>query len=234
MNTAFTCTVDAAAFAKTALAQSKEQTRYYICGVYVEPAPEGQEGVYMAATDGHAMVVRYDLTGICTGSGIVSLDASMLKACTKAQKWSAGSRLIVQGSKACVAWGVTNEDAAELDFAANNVNAVQMRDTLINGNFPDWRRIVPTVTNPDAPIAAMDAGILERMSAALRADGVAKKENGFLSLTQTDGPLSPVLAIGTDPNAFGVVMPVRSDLGTSIPSWFRQPAKTEELETEGA
>ena len=221
MTTEFTCAVDAAAFAKTALAQSKEATRYYICGVYVEPAPEGQKGVYMVATDGHAMVIRYDPTGVCTGSGIVSLEPAMLKAAAKTQRHqSVNNRLIVRGPQACIAWGVSNDDAPALDFGAGNVNAVQMRDTLIDGNFPDWRRIVPTQTNIDAPVGAMDAIILERMAAALRADGARTEHKGFLRLTATDAINSPVIAHGTDDMAFGIVMPVRSELPTSIPAWY--------------
>jgi len=221
MTTDFTCAVDAAAFAKTALAQSKDAMRYYICGVYVEPAPEGQTGVYMVATDGHAMVVRYDPTGVCMGSGIVSLDAAMLKAAAKTQRHqSVNNRLIVRGSQACIAWGVSNDDAPTLDFGAGNVNAVQMRNALVDGNFPDWRRILPKATDPSAPVAAMDAIILERLSAALRADGVQTEHKGFLRITSTGASNIPVIAHGTDDMAFGIVMPVRSELPTSIPVWY--------------
>ena len=41
----------------TANFQSTEQTRYYLCGVFIEPA---DEGVTMTATDGHRLVTCHD------------------------------------------------------------------------------------------------------------------------------------------------------------------------------
>lgn len=46
----FKCCVDARSFAKTALMQSTDETRYYLRGVYVEPASASVGGVYLIAT----------------------------------------------------------------------------------------------------------------------------------------------------------------------------------------
>lgn len=48
--------------AAASLFVSKEETRYYLNGVLIEPAPQG--GVFLVATDGHRLVCFHDPEGM--------------------------------------------------------------------------------------------------------------------------------------------------------------------------
>ena len=102
---------------------STEVTRYYLCGVHVEP------GV-IVATDGHKLAMApggAEISAIIPGPAIPVI-APILKA---------GGRLFVGPT----IWMAEREGA-------------RARGKLIEGTFPDWRRVVPSRT---VPVAAVDA-----------------------------------------------------------------------------
>lgn len=63
--------LDADLFMRVRRAVGAEETRYYLTGVYVEPAPGG--GALMVATDGRVMLVARDPLGIAPAPAIVRL-----------------------------------------------------------------------------------------------------------------------------------------------------------------
>lgn len=63
--------LDADLFIRVRRAVGAEETRYYLTGVYVEPAPGG--GTLMVATDGRVMLVARDPLGIAPAPAIVRL-----------------------------------------------------------------------------------------------------------------------------------------------------------------
>lgn len=67
--------VSARAYATVMLAQSTEETRYYLNGVLVEPNPAG--GVNLVATDGHVLIAVHDKTGETNGSWICPVPSQM-------------------------------------------------------------------------------------------------------------------------------------------------------------
>ena len=63
--------LDADLFMRVRRAIGAEEIRYYLTGVYVEPAPGG--GALMVATDGRVMLVARDPHGVAPASAIVQL-----------------------------------------------------------------------------------------------------------------------------------------------------------------
>lgn len=63
--------LDADLFIRVRRAVGAEETRYYLTGVYVEPAPGG--GALMVATDGRVMLVARDPHGVAPAPAIVRL-----------------------------------------------------------------------------------------------------------------------------------------------------------------
>lgn len=208
MNDQFQCAIDAATFGRVYHCVSKEETRYYLNGLNVEA---GAEGALMVATDGHCMACALDRVGIVFGQGIVQLSAEMLKAC-RASK-NSGAVLYVKGQRAMLA-GPTDDRAAVLaafDIAAADVLCLQMRETLVDGSFPDWRRAVPTDAAKCETLAptTFSVAVLDRVQKAL-ADPHSRTRLFRLYGQDANSPHLVVRPGGHD--AFGVLMPVR-DVG---------------------
>jgi hypothetical protein len=98
----------------------------YLQGVHVEPCAAG--GVLLVATDGHRLICIRDELGQADCSGIVKLTPEVLKLCRS--KSSEERRCVqVDGEYASVVLGS--------DIIGTSKGA------LIDGTFPDWRRVVP-------------------------------------------------------------------------------------------
>jgi len=109
---------------------SKEETRYYLMGVYVTPHPEG--GVLMVATNGHVAIAIHDESGYCAEPAIVEVSKPVLAACKPKKDCKTRLRadmgeVIVYATK-----GQFKEEAI----------AISSRP-FIEGTFPDYRRVFP-------------------------------------------------------------------------------------------
>lgn len=74
-----TIRVDANLLRLAHMAISKEETRYYLNGVHIEPHPV--RGAILVATDGHRMVVIHDADAECDEDVIVKLPGYALAQC---------------------------------------------------------------------------------------------------------------------------------------------------------
>lgn len=199
MDTTFTATLSADMFRRVAIGQSTDPTRFYLCGVYVQPCKHG--GAILAATDGNLMIVAHDASAIIGDDSrdkagvIVALPKDLLKHCKE------GAFLRLKDGAAAV------ETPQGASISAAGV--------LVDGSFPDWRRVVPGVT--ETPSAATyDAWLITRLGEAL-----TESAKGLRVLTiNAKDPLSPGLVFGTQPNMFGVVMPVRRGPEPYKPAWL--------------
>ena len=133
--------LDAGLFMRVRRAISREETRYYLGGVYVEPHEDG--GVLMVATDGRAMLVARDRSGVAPASAIIKLtlpeetrpeygDCSE-DSCALSPKTYENVRLTfnLPDNSACI---------AAMNFAsAPWQHAIVER---IDGTFPNWRNVL--------------------------------------------------------------------------------------------
>jgi len=122
---------------------SDEETRHYLKGVAIQPAPKA--GAYLIATDGHVMgVMRLENDqATATHAGfILSADKTI--------------RAAVKCGKREQAWIVCREDRADIvrfraemspvmyDLAIALVSlSIPAATAYIDGTFPDWRRVLP-------------------------------------------------------------------------------------------
>lgn len=117
----------AAGIAATAHAVSTEETRYYLCGILLEATAAGLVAV---ATDGHrlaAIDIIVDhadetATRVVVPSKTVHILAAMLKAAPQ----DADITLLTDGAK-----------------IRTTVAGTRLTSKLIDGTYPDWRRVVP-------------------------------------------------------------------------------------------
>jgi hypothetical protein len=112
--------------------------RYYLNGICIEKAEKG--GVYLIASDGHTMCVIHDATGTLEGAESIifrvspGLPTAAKIAGNKIHK-TLPYRLLVQGQRVKIACDFGSEGDAEL--------FVQAGRSLIDGKFPNWRKVVP-------------------------------------------------------------------------------------------
>ena len=132
-----TIVVKADLFRLAHTAASTELTRYYINGVYIEPAPTG--GALLVATNGHRMIVIHDPEGLCTKSAIVKLPRFALAQCKTPKMFTTKRRLVINLEQdSATVEEVTPPNALDVIQALLTAHKV-----IIDGTFPDWRRVVP-------------------------------------------------------------------------------------------
>lgn len=224
-------TVNATLFRAASIAQSNEGTRYYLNGVYIEPHPH-LPGVLMTATDGHRLVNVYDAQGTCDSACILQLPPALLKEC-------AGKRnekrllYVIDGTPSilsCLAEknkGIAYE--AIISDPLTQRIAVAPGRCLVDGTFPDWRRVVPQSIATCSPEgAAFDPAYLgdfAKVGALLaKADDTSAKSIPAISIAIADrGSPALIRFFGVD-HAFGVLMPVRGTLRHALlPSYMIGP-----------
>ncbi|MFH1806867.1 MAG: hypothetical protein ABID63_18455 [Pseudomonadota bacterium] len=133
-------TVSAKHFLAAWLFISKEETRYYLNGVLIEPHPDG--GVIMAATDGHALIAIRDRKARFEGDQ--SFICTIPKSFAAIMKGKGFRQIHFIGDTAYV----TNEEWADQNLDAEQDPAQITENHLavawappIDGIFPDWRKV---------------------------------------------------------------------------------------------
>lgn len=191
--------INANLFARVAVAQSTEATRYYLGGVCIQPHPRG-EGVTLTATDGHCLLTAHDPKAdpatIPAEGLIVNLGKDGLKAARK--------------GKAVTIDPATGD--ASVDNAWRSAST-----TIVDGAFPDWRRILPQ-GDMVATGAAFDVKLLSRLGDAL-CDW--RKSSHGLTMRGADDASPHIIACDTpDAAIFAVCMPIRVTPTTAAPAWL--------------
>lgn len=137
-----------------ALAISSEETRYYLCGIYMHTTEAG--ALRMVATDGHRLG-KHDIAGpfpACHGVIIPRKTVShLLKVTGKGAPET--MRVIV--------------NTAKVRFVVGNVDVVSK---LIDGTFPDYQRVIPRDWRYAATFNR------KAMIEAIKAVGVISSERG--------------------------------------------------------
>lgn len=228
-------TVNAHRFAAVLNFISDEETRYYLNGVHVEPAPEGHDGALLVATNGHMLAAVLDPEAETHGrSWICPVSRRVAKLIQ--------SRVIdrIPGLTAShihfrgAAVYVTSADSSPGENDPAEIGPAHLLAEYappIDGTFPDWRRIVPRATSAEpaglAP-ACLDAVKLAKFVKAATQIALAEDrcpDPRCLRIrilpTSDGGPL--IIDIG-EPTFFGVLMPMRSPArDMSPPPWLGLP-----------
>lgn len=201
-------------FMAALLCASRDETRYYLAGVHVEPCPEG--GVLMVTTDGHRLAVFHDEDGVAPRHGIFSTKSKIARTPAKA----AGPHRIAfdaDDKKGGEHSAIIYDLGAPVDVALV---------TEIDGTFPEWRRIYPNGPEKGFVPSGFNAfdfdhlGVVRKSS--IRAFGRDATSFDIIE-TSKGGPLSIIPNSHTHAARF-LVMPMRGSSQDQYPSWI-EPAK---------
>lgn len=166
---------------------SNEPTRYYLRGVYIEPS-----GI-MVATDGHRMgVLEPECETIQFKQSCLVADSKPLRAMLKSRHDNAQAHIHV--------------DRVEL-WIGDALEAVTVQK-IIDGTFPDWRRVLPQGPFTTIAPASFNASYLP--------DFPRGKKAQMVTLYQNAGDAkAPYLVRTTEARFTGVLMPMRGTLGAN-------------------
>lgn len=165
---------------------SREETRYYLGGVLIEPHPV--EGVLLVATDGCRMMIAHDRSGSCDGTYITDMPPDALRS-GKAKRTDPGPRRFRAENERTVS--VIVPEHLLLDFE---------HDWRIDGTFPDWRKVLPKkLTGAPAAFDPAFLGDFAKVAEELR--------DSFAIQITTNGRDAALVEFSKD-GFLGVIMPV--------------------------
>lgn len=204
-------TISRAAFiAAASVVQAKQDTRYYLNGILIEKAPpvDGKaNGLLIVATDGHRLVAIHDenaeFSSEMPDSLIVEFGAESLRSAKLTKNLDKSVALEIADSDVFISIG-------ESCFQDSKV---------IDGKFPDWRRVVADREGSSAGwYNAVYIADFEKVSRYL-SNGHSKMGQS-LTIRADDAESSATVFFGNTPEAFGMLMPMRSDIeNPCLPVW---------------
>lgn len=186
------------------LAASTEQTRYYLCGVYVEVTPTT---VTYTATNGHILLSRREDSAepnTLTGAWIIPSD--FIKASKPGRGSDHAAMITVPGA----------ENTVRLAFDGTITGMA----APIDGTFPDYRRVLPASTSGKP-------GQYDGNYSAVMAKFAKALELGLFHLHHNGDEAAPV-TFNSRQGVYGVIMPLR----TASTAWDAQAAMLSPDETE--
>lgn len=190
-------TIDHSALRALLICAAKQDLRYYLKGVCVDARANGD--VVLVATDGHRMlaypVAADAIEALAPGEYIIPREA-------------------LEAVKPCKAGRTTLPITIEIDVARRLENkitgATSTVTPLIDGKYPDWRRVIPkSVSNEPAQFQADYIGDFGRVAELLGTKYPQIHHNG-----------SSGAIVGNLGAALGVIMPMRLDEPfNGLPAW---------------
>jgi len=197
--------VDANMFRAAYVCASREETRYYLNGVYIEPHKNG--GALLIAADGHRMIVIHDESAFCSEPCIVGLSKAGLDACRPVKD--------VKPDVKVPRLVVSEDGSAYVEGQWRSPGKV-----TIDGTFPDWRRVVPFEAKWSGAVASFNPKLIAgfgEIKSILRQE----KNPGAITIL-TSGEGDPALIdLGDFRTAFGILMPMRSSPLIGLPPWMK-------------
>lgn len=191
-------------FVAASIVSSTEETRYYLCGVYIQPHPV--KGAILVATDGQRLVAVHDEEATCNKPAIISLDKAALKLL---QRFDGSLEIDSDG----IATFGTYRGVAS---------------SFIDGTFPDWQRALSPIIGgaknrfhgkPVFSIAAFNGrylGSFERVANALSKGDMMVRVVSFSASDPT------LILFPNTPHAYGVLMPMRApNEEFAMPAWMK-------------
>lgn len=213
-------------FAAMTIFAAEKDVRYYLCGVHIERHPE--KGVVMVATNGHILAVIHDPEGELIGRDSIivgGIPKSLITACTARTKKGdlPADKLWIAEHCAVLSFG----DEAPEPFDSTTNASVKIE--LIDGQFPDWKRVLPKTTTPVKRFPLLNGSYVARFAQAAKIL-VPNKYGNALDIQPTGDACSVTVRIPEDEmieRFFGMIMPLNTsqfDLGKSrLPAWLPQP-----------
>lgn len=188
--------------------KAKNDIRYYLNGVYVEPLPIG--GAVIVATNGHAMGIWRDTSAIVERPAILRIGKQLREACAESAD---GFLSLIDGRLT-----VTNEQKKESYVQPNSEkDGAALGWEIENAKYPDWKTVVPDDCKT-GPLGSFNAGYVKLVHKALRI--VNGDKFAGITLRQSDESKCIFVTSGSQPNFAAVIMPMRDDGNGNYPAWI--------------
>jgi len=188
------------------VAVGTEETRYYLNGINLEFTPDG---VIMAATDGHRMIVLRQPYG---EHGATAAHASVIVPRDLVAKLKVKHKTLDTTD-------LTIADDGRLTFEHAGESFGGSR---IDGTFPDYRRIVPQ--NVSNEVAQYNPAYLADFAKARKELGGDRTTSPVVRYNN-ESPAIVDFAYGTGFQAVGVLMPIRDRTDVTYYLWASTPAR---------
>ena len=192
---------------------AKSDIRYYLMGIHIEPDPKG--GAILVATDGHRMLVikdkNADYPKDAPKEGIIfQIDKSAAKFCNKEVRGVSG-------------WATVDVDSQRLTIFNGDGQEMYLQPgkCLVNGNFPDWKRVMPDFTQlQQACLSFVKSDYVA--DAAMVHPGSASRIRGYGVRFWQESKHSPLIVQYSEyPEFCAIIMPLRCDNAQGADSWIK-------------
>lgn len=197
---------------------SKEETRYYLCGVNIRAT---KSGAWVCATNGRILLLVNVPDAIVPPNGdiIISADRKLIAACkAKTYHHDLQNWIAVKGSDVSVILGgdiFSHEGLVQATFP----------NMLIEGSFPNYTRVIPDPQKWQPG----EMGKTDGFNAAYLAAFAGLKKDGAIQIIAGDsGGGIYAVTHSLRPDCLGVIMPIRCDAESTAPEWFTVKGETEQ------
>jgi DNA polymerase-3 subunit beta len=194
------------------VAVGTEETRYYLNGINLEFTPDG---VIMAATDGHRMIVLRQPYG---EHGATAAHASVIVPRDLVAKLKVNKR----DGDAMTTLTIADDGRLTFEHAGESFGG-----SRIDGAFPDYRRIVPQDLD-GKPAQYNPAYLADFAKARVELGANPTKKGGASPVVRYNGESPAIVdfAYGTSFQAIGVIMPLRvpTTMVATQHTWASAPA----------
>lgn len=201
----YTLTVSLATLRAARTHSAVKDVRYYLCGVYLDT-----KAGKVVATDGHRMLIA-TARGVKVDAPPVIIPNDLLDAALKqfGGEYARGKAL------GAVDVAVT-VDGVQLTITTPSG---QVSGKALDGQFPDWRRVVPKADDVAtfAPAVLNWEYVMDACEALTIAANIGKAKAGqHATRVQQRGEFSAIVC-SSNPNVMALVMPLRNDLHAEAP-----------------
>lgn len=206
---------------------STEETRYYLCGVHVEP--HAIKGVTLTATDGHKAISLYDENGFADEVATVRLTKEALKACKPGRNERRDVVIYTRSDDATV--NITTVDSEGRDSLGTVDRAEVITDIpvafskgcKIDGTYPAYRRVFPSKIefSDSSSAAAFATPVIDDINAvSLELAKHYGQRSGVMRINASDESSPALITFPPEFNAVAVAMPMRATCEAEQPAWF--------------
>lgn len=189
--------------------KAKNDIRYYLNGVYVEPLPAG--GAVIVATNGHAIGLWRDPSAVVERSAILRIGKNLREACREADD---GRLELVDGRLV-----VTNAQKTEYHVQPNGEKDGEVTKWEVEGKYPDWKTVFPDECQV-GPMGMFNAMYMKMVHKTLKI--ATGNDFAGITLRQSDENKSIFVSCGFLPDFAAVVMPMRDDRKINYPKWLSE------------
>jgi DNA polymerase III sliding clamp (beta) subunit (PCNA family) len=192
-----------------ALASSTEASRYYLCGVLIEPLEDGT--VALVATDGHRLSsLRYaPQNPAAKDSFILASDdikkiVSMAKAEAKTTDKQFRKNLAIKIEKEGVnlTLSIVLKDGEDVSLPRGSFTTKE-----VDGNFPDYARVIPSCEDSTTTETSFNADYMADFGKMAKLITGSRFPQIALKLNDANGPMKIIMPHNSE--FLGVLMPMR-------------------------